>query len=95
MSTLDFSLEALNRLRSSVSTRGGNLSGLADDYPHADVASSLFGKLDSSATLATAVNGIEDAIDDELTAAGSKLGGVERALDTVYGNIRSVEDVRI
>lgn len=85
--------EALAKLRVAVSTQGGRLATVGDDFPaKGGASSSLFGTLPGAQELADAIGKVEGHADSELGTVKSRLDGVERALDTIEDNVLTAEN---
>ncbi|MCK2215797.1 hypothetical protein MF672_018650 [Actinomadura sp. ATCC 31491] len=89
MGGLDLHFQALEDCASTARRVAKEASELGGGYPAAATDSTIFGKLADSSGLAAAVDSVENAVDGELGQAGSKLEGVERALDKVRQNVRT------
>ncbi|QYC42421.1 hypothetical protein Nocox_24090 [Nonomuraea coxensis DSM 45129] len=89
MGGLEVHFQALEDCASAARKVAKEVNDLGGGFPAGATDSSIFGKLADSSGLASAVDAVEKAADEELGQAGSKLEGVERALDKVRQNVRT------
>ncbi|MFG1613751.1 hypothetical protein ACGFI3_13380 [Nonomuraea wenchangensis] len=89
MGGLEVHFQALEDCASAARRVAKEAKELGGGYPAGATDSSIFGKLADSSGLASAVDAVEKAAGEELGHAGSKLEGVERALDKVRQNLRN------
>ncbi|GGO82987.1 hypothetical protein [Nonomuraea cavernae] len=100
MAGVELSRKALEQLQDSVHDRSVDLVKVKDGkavaggggFPAKAPASTVFGALDDSAGLASAVETVEATVGSELDAAKNRLKGVENALDLVRRNIKTADD---
>ncbi|MFF3664249.1 hypothetical protein [Microtetraspora malaysiensis] len=91
MEGLDFHFEALEQCRTAVREVAGEFGAPAVAHaPTETVKATAFGKLDGSAGLAGAINGIDDKLSSELGRISGVLDGVGDSLTTVQNNIHRV-----
>jgi hypothetical protein len=64
---------------------------ISDTFPEQCTASTVYGKLTSSAGLASAVDALNDLMHDEFDAAENRLNGVAGALDAIMSSIENNE----
>ncbi|MFF0770440.1 hypothetical protein ACFYUK_16265 [Nonomuraea wenchangensis] len=88
MGGLEVHFQALEDCASVALRVGKEATELGGGYPAGATDSLIFGKLADSSGLASAVDAIEKEAGGELGQAGSKLKGVEAALDKVRQNVR-------
>jgi hypothetical protein len=86
-----YNLDAIEHCRTTVSTLTGPAAAAGDGLPK-DVPSSVFGELDNSGAMASALNGLTAKAIGEYEKAKSVLEGVDRALDAILTTVKNVED---
>ncbi|GAA3115415.1 hypothetical protein [Streptosporangium carneum] len=89
MAGIDYNYDALEQCRTTTRKLVGKFGELGEPYPAKGTDSTMFGRLTDASALATAVDGIEKTVDDELANVTGKLDGVERALNDVQDNVRA------
>ncbi|MEU5696046.1 hypothetical protein [Actinosynnema sp. NPDC020468] len=91
MPVAKFNSEALEQCRSTASAQAGQFGSIGDGLSDAHVDANAFGKLASSAGLASAVSALDSTAGAECAAAESLLGKVDRALDKIQGAVVDTE----
>ncbi|MFD0891224.1 hypothetical protein ACFQ08_42310 [Streptosporangium algeriense] len=89
MAGIDYNYDALEHCRTTVKKLTGKFGELGDPYPAKVTDSTVLGRLTDSSTLATALDGIEKTIDEELANVTGKLKDVEHALNDIEDNVRT------
>jgi len=88
-----YNMDAINGCVQKVDDFKPKFGAISDSFPDGGTtASSTYGALPSSASLASAVDALNDLIHDELAAAESRLTGVASALDAVVQTVQNTED---
>jgi hypothetical protein len=83
MAVAKVNAEAMEQCRSTVSSQAGQFGAVGDGFANQYGNLAIFGKLSSSAGLASAASGLDTAAGTEFAAAETLLGKVERSLDSV------------
>lgn len=91
MAGIDYNYDALEQCRTTAKKLVGKFGELGDPYPAKGTDSTVFGRLTDSSALATAVDGIERTVDEELANVTGKLKDVERALNDIEDNVRAAD----
>ncbi|MBB4918692.1 hypothetical protein ACFY19_39685 [Streptosporangium saharense] len=89
MAGIDYNYDALEQCRTTVKKLVGRFGDLGDPYPAKGTDSTMFGRLTDASNLATALDGIEKTIDEELANVTGKLKDVEHALNDIEDNVRT------
>jgi hypothetical protein len=90
-----YNIDAINGLISKAQDYKPKFGSISDSFPDggtATTSATTFGKLPSSAGLATALDSLNDVMHDEFNAAEDRLNGVAGALDAVLRTVQNVED---
>jgi hypothetical protein len=93
--TAKYNIDAINGCISKTQEYKGKFGAVSDSFPDggtATTSATTFGKLPSSAGLATAVDSLNDLMHDEFNAAEDRLNGVAGALDAVLRTVQNLED---
>ncbi|MBA8929640.1 hypothetical protein BC739_006858 [Kutzneria viridogrisea] len=93
MTATKFNFDAIESCRTAMNGQAGQFGGLSDGFQAGGSTSAdVFGKLDASAGIAGAVDGLNGTVHGELNAAEELLRKVERALDSIETNIHQTEE---
>ncbi|SHE54831.1 hypothetical protein [Streptoalloteichus hindustanus] len=92
MAVSQFNSEALEQCRTTISGQASQFGAIGDGFPNQCGNPSIFGRLDGSAGLSSAVDKFTALVGAEFAAAESLMGKVERALDAVQQSVQQAED---
>lgn len=84
--------EVLDQCRQAVSAEAGHMGGAGDTFPDGGAPSTMFGKLGSSASMASSVNMVDSRMRAEFGAAERLLRNTEQAVGAVEATVRSTDD---
>jgi hypothetical protein len=90
-----YNIDAINGCIQKASDYKPKFGAISDTFPDggsSTTSATTFGKLPSSAGLASAVDALSDLMHDEFYAAEDRLGGVAGALDAVLTSVQNNED---
>ncbi|MBB4906528.1 hypothetical protein [Actinophytocola algeriensis] len=87
-----YDIDAINGCMQKALDYKPKFGEISDTFPELCTASTVYGKLPSSAGLASAVDALNDLMHDELNAAEDRLNGVAGALDAVAQTVQNNED---
>lgn len=87
-----YNIDAINGCMQKALDYKSKFGDISDTFPELCTASTVYGKLDSSAGIASAVDAINTLMNDEFAAAENRLGGVAGALDAVMQTTVNNED---
>ncbi len=91
MTATKYNWDAIDACRSAMSTQAGQFGGVGDGFQGGSTSADVFGKLDASAGLASAIDGFASTVHGELTAAENLLRKVESALDSIETTMQDQE----
>jgi hypothetical protein len=95
MTIAKYNIDALNGCISKCQDYKPKFGSISDSFPDggtATTSATTFGKLPSSAGLASAVDALNDLMHDEFNAAEDRLNGVAGGLDAVLTSVQNNED---
>ena len=90
-----YNIDAINGCITKAQNYKPKFGAVSDSFPDGGTgttSASTFGKLPSSAGLATALDAFNDLMHDEFNAAEDRLNGVAGALDAVLQTVQNIED---
>ena len=90
-----YNIDAINGCITAAQNYKPKFGSISDSFPDggtATTSATTFGKLPSSAGLATAVDSLNDVMHDEFNAAEDRLNGVAGGLDAVLTSVQNQED---
>ncbi|MGB3442958.1 MAG: hypothetical protein WBA97_29805 [Actinophytocola sp.] len=87
-----YNIDAINGCMQKALDFKPKFGEVSDTFPEVCTASTVYGKLPSSAGLASAVDALNDLMHDEFNAAESRLDGVAGALDAIAQTVQNTED---
>lgn len=87
-----YNIDAINGCMQKALDYKSKFGEISDTFPEVCTASTVYGKLPSSAGIASAVDALNDLMHDELNAAENRLGGVASALDAIVQTVQNAED---
>lgn len=90
-----YNIDAINGCITAAQNYKPKFGSISDSFPDGGTvttSATTFGKLPSSAGLASALDGLNDVMHDEFNAAEDRLNGVATALDAVLTSVQNNED---
>jgi hypothetical protein len=87
-----YNIDAINGCMQKALDYKPKFGEISDSFPEVCTASTVYGKLPSSAGIASAVDALNDLMHDELNAAEDRLNGVASALDAIVQTVQNTED---
>ena len=87
-----YNIDAINGCMQKALDYKPKFGEVSDTFPELCTASTVYGKLPSSAGLASAVDALNDLMHDEFNAAEDRLDGVAGALDAIVQTVQNTED---
>lgn len=92
MTATKFNFDAIEGCRTAMNGQAAQFGSLSDGFQAGGTTSAdAFGKLDSSAGIASAVDSFNGSVHGELHAAEELLRKVERSLDSIETGIQDLE----
>lgn len=86
-----YNVDAINGCMRKAQDYTSKYGGIADSFPQVCTSPTVYGKLSSSAGLATAVDALNSMLNEEFNAAENRLNGVAGALDAVVQSVSNTE----
>lgn len=84
--------DVLDQCRQAAAAEAGHLGGAGDSFPDGGCSPATFGRLTTSAAMASAVDALDRRMRAELEAAERLLLAVEQAIGAVETSVRDVDD---
>lgn len=91
MGATQINTDVLDQCRQAAAAEAGRLGGAGDTFPDGGCPAAAFGRLDASATMASAVDAFDRAMRAEFEAAERLLRSVEQAVGAVETTVRDAE----
>jgi hypothetical protein len=86
-----YNVEAINECMRKTQDHTSRFGEIADTFPQVCSVSTAYGSLPSSAAVSSAVDELNSMLNEEFTAAETKLDGVARTLDAVVQTVSDTD----